>query len=130
LATAAGLTVLDHVTEASLAGLCERVARFGAQLEEAFRSGGLGATVVSAGPLLGLYVAAENPVPPSNYAEAKAICANGYYPKVFHAMLELGVAMAPGAYEVMFPSFAHTEGDFARTLDAAYNAAVQVVAGE
>ena len=128
LATAAGLTVLENVTNESLAELSERVGRFGASLQEALRAGGLGATVVAAGPLLGLYVAAENPAPPTNYDEAKAICSNGYYPKVFHAMLEQGFAMAPGAYEVMFPSFAHTDEDFAQTIDAAFRAAQSVVA--
>jgi glutamate-1-semialdehyde 2,1-aminomutase len=128
LATAAGLTVLDNVTEESLADLCDRVARFGASLQEALRAGGLGATVAVAGPLLGLYVAAENPELPSNYDEAKAICSNGYYPKFFHAMLERGVAMAPGAYEVLFPSFAHSHDDFATTVDRAFSAAQAVVA--
>jgi glutamate-1-semialdehyde 2,1-aminomutase len=103
------------------------VGQFGASLEEALRAGGLGATVVAAGPLLGLFVAAENPEPPTNYDEAKAICSNGYYPKIFHAMLEQGIALAPGAYEVMFPSFAHTNEDFTQTIDAAFRAAQTVV---
>lgn len=130
LATAAGLTVLDNVSAETLAELSARVATFGAGLEGALRAGGLGATVISAGPLLGIYVAQENPTAPSNYDEAKAICANGYYPKLFHAMLERGIALAPGAYEVLFPSFAHTDQDFAATLDAAFSAAQAVVAGQ
>ena len=31
------------------------------------------------------------------------------YAAFFHAMLDRGVAMAPGAYEVMFPGLAHTD---------------------
>ncbi len=34
-------------------------------------------------------------------------------------MRELGVNLAPSAYEAAFLSFAHTEEDLARTLDAA-----------
>jgi glutamate-1-semialdehyde 2,1-aminomutase len=31
------------------------------------------------------------------------------YATLFHALLDRGVAMAPGAYEVLFPGLAHTD---------------------
>ena len=31
------------------------------------------------------------------------------YAAFFHAMLDRGVALAPGAYEVMFPGLAHSD---------------------
>ncbi len=127
LATAAGLKVLSVVDQPALDGLIVRVQQFGQSLEAALRSGGLGATVLSAGPLLGLYVGETNPVAPTNYAEAKAICGGPMYAKLFHALLERGVALAPGAYEVLFPSFAHSDEDFARTLEVATEAARFVV---
>ena len=34
-------------------------------------------------------------------------------------MLDRGVALAPGAYEVLFPSLAHTDDDIDRTISAA-----------
>ena len=37
----------------------------------------------------------------------------------FRSMLERGVAFAPGAYEAMFPSLAHTWNDIERTTDLA-----------
>ena len=127
LATAAGLKVLSVVDQPALDGLMVRVQQFGRSLEEALRSGGLGATVVSSGPLLGLYVGETNPVAPTNYSEAKVICGGPLYAKLFHALLERGVALAPGAYEVLFPSFAHSDEDFTRTLEAAAEAARFVV---
>ena len=115
------------VDQPALDGLIVRVQQFGQSLEAALRSGGLGATVLSAGPLLGLYVGETNPVAPTNYAEAKAICGGPMYAKLFHALLERGVALAPGAYEVLFPSFAHSDEDFSRTLEVAAGAARFVV---
>jgi len=128
LATAAGATVLELVDDAALAALTTTVGHFGRQLEAALRSGGLGATVVQVGPLLGCYVALEgDPVAPTNYDEARAICGNGVYPALFHALLDRGVAMAPGAYEVAFPSLAHTAAHYDATLEAAASAAAAVV---
>jgi glutamate-1-semialdehyde 2,1-aminomutase len=129
LATAAGRTVLESVTDADLADLSTRAQAFGDALAEAICAGGLGATVVAAGPLLGLYLAAEAPAAPRNYAEAKVLCSNGYYPRFFHEMLRRGVNLAPGAYEVLFPSLAHTAADFDATVEAARAAAAAVVAG-
>jgi glutamate-1-semialdehyde 2,1-aminomutase len=36
-----------------------------------------------------------------------------------HGLLDRGVAVAPGAYEVMFPSLSHTDVDIDRTVAAA-----------
>ena len=44
-------------------------------------------------------------------------------------MLRQGVALAPGAYEVMFPSLAHSDEDLERTIEAAAIAAAEVAAG-
>lgn len=126
LATAAGRTVLEAVGPTDLATLEARVQRFGAELADAIASGGLGARVVAAGPLLGLYLADDQPAAPRDYLEAKAICGNGLYPRFFHEMLRRGVNLAPGAYEVLFPSFAHTEEHFAETVEAARAAATAV----
>ncbi len=41
-------------------------------------------------------------------------------------MLRRGVALAPGAYEVMFPGMAHDEGVLARVVEAAGEAAAEV----
>jgi glutamate-1-semialdehyde 2,1-aminomutase len=41
-------------------------------------------------------------------------------------MLERGVALAPGAYEILFVSLAHTHDDLERTLSIAADAAKAV----
>ena len=60
---------------------------------------------------------------PVDYAGSKVLGANGVYPKLFHALLGRGVALAPGAYEVLFVSMAHTDEVLSRVLDAAHVAA-------
>jgi glutamate-1-semialdehyde 2,1-aminomutase len=67
-------------------------------------------------------------IAPSNYAESKAIASTGIYPAFFHAMLDRGVALAPGAYEVMFISLAHSAEDLDRTVSLAREASAAVAA--
>ena len=77
------------------------------------------------GSLLGCFF---GDVAPTDFDEAKALADNGVYPKVFHALLERGVALAPGAYEALFPSLAHTEAVIDETISIAAEAAVMVAA--
>jgi glutamate-1-semialdehyde 2,1-aminomutase len=44
----------------------------------------------------------------------------------FHAMLRRGVAMAPGAYEVMFPGLAHTDDIVDAIIAHAHSAALEI----
>ena len=60
--------------------------------------------------------------------QAKALAENGLYPMVFHSLLERGVALAPGAYEAMFPSLAHCDAVVDETAEVAGAAAEAVVA--
>ena len=46
---------------------------------------------------------------PTDFDEVKAVAENGVYPTFFHACLERGLALAPGAYEILFPGLAHTD---------------------
>ena len=61
-----------------------------------------------------------------DYDDAKAAADNGRYATFFHSMLDQGIAMAPGPYEALFPSLAHSEADIARTVEAAAVAAERV----
>jgi glutamate-1-semialdehyde 2,1-aminomutase len=123
LATAAGAEVLSRVTPTDYADLSARVARFATQLSEAVRSSGLFARVPVRGPLLGLYLSREEFDEPENFVQAQTLCENGLYGPFFHAMLDQGIALAPGAYEILFVSLAHSDDDLARTVDAAAAAA-------
>jgi len=130
LATAAGLAVLTGVTFEDYAGLIDRAERFGRELCQAIRSGGLWSCVPSAGPLLGLYLAPPDSdrSAPSNYPESRAIAETGLYPAFFHEMLSRGVALAPGAYEVLFVSMAHTPEQLDRAVAMAAEASAAVAA--
>jgi glutamate-1-semialdehyde 2,1-aminomutase len=123
LATAAGAKVLEIVGAEDYESLCERVASFATRLGEAVRSAGLYAQTPTQGPLLGLYLSREPFEAPTNFDEAKVLCENGLYRPFFHAMLERGVALAPGAYEILFVSLAHSDDDLSRTVELAVVAA-------
>jgi glutamate-1-semialdehyde 2,1-aminomutase len=123
LATAAGAEVLGLVTRDDYAQLSARVAHFATQLDAAVRSAGLFARVPVRGPLLGLYLSREEFDDPENFDQARRLCDNGLHRPFFHAMLGQGVALAPGAYEILFVSLAHSDVDLARTVEAAAHAA-------
>ncbi len=123
LATAAGAEVLRRVTPADYRDLSARVALFAAELNDAVRAAGLFARVPVRGPLLGLYLSREEFEEPEDFAQAQRLCDNGLYRPFFHAMLDQGIALAPGAYEILFVSMAHSDEDLARTVSAAAVAA-------
>jgi glutamate-1-semialdehyde 2,1-aminomutase len=112
LATAAGLAVLSLLDRASYSELSVRVGRLAAGLAGAL---GPGVQVPVAGPLLGVFFS-DGPV--VDYDGAARSASTGRYPGLMHGLLERGVAIAPGAYEVLFPSLAHTDADFERTVEA------------
>ncbi|MHB1712349.1 MAG: glutamate-1-semialdehyde 2,1-aminomutase [Acidimicrobiales bacterium] len=148
LATAAGLAVLGTVDAAAYAALSDRVANFGVALEAALneelarsatasRSGAIAASasppiearVPVAGPLLGLFFAPGGAVPIEDYDEAVRSASTGLYARFFRAMLDRGVALAPGPYEIAFTSMAHSDADLERTIEIASHAMADVVAG-
>ena len=112
LATAAGLAVLAELDRGSYAELSARVGRFGAGLAAAL---GKDVQVPVAGPLVGVFFGCH---PVTDYIGSKSSAATGHYPPLMHGLLERGVAIAPGAYEVFFPSLAHDDAELARTVEA------------
>jgi glutamate-1-semialdehyde 2,1-aminomutase len=112
LATAAGLAVLAELDRSTYSELSARVGRFAAGLTDAL---GSGLQVPVAGPLVGVFFVRE---PVTDYAGSKSSASTGLYPGLMHGLLERGVAIAPGAYEVIFPSLAHDDDDLARTVEA------------
>ncbi len=60
---------------------------------------------------MGLYLSTEEVSVPTNRAEAQCSVRTASTAKFFHAMLERGVAFAPGAYEILFVSLAHRKSD-------------------
>lgn len=123
LATAAGARVLGLVSPEDYDVLTSRVATFANDLEAAIRSVGLYARCPVEGPLMGLYLSRDEFDAPTNFSQAKVLCDNGLYAPFFHAMLDRGVALAPGAYEILFVSFAHSDDDLATTVQQAVQSA-------
>jgi glutamate-1-semialdehyde 2,1-aminomutase len=68
-----------------------------------------------AGPLVGVFFTAS---PVRDYDGATASAATGRYPGLMHGLLDRGVAIAPGAYEILFPSLAHGDSDLDATVEA------------
>jgi glutamate-1-semialdehyde 2,1-aminomutase len=114
VATAAGLAVLSLLDDGSYRELAAYAGRLGAGLAGAAREAGLALQVPVAGPLVGFFFTAS---PVQDYEGARASAATGRYAPVMRGMLAAGVALAPGPYEVMFPSLAHGEADLERTLE-------------
>jgi glutamate-1-semialdehyde 2,1-aminomutase len=75
------------------------------------------------GSLVGLHFS-DTPV--CDYDDARTAVGNGLYRAFFREMLDRGVAMAPGPYEALFPSLAHTWDDIERTTEVASDAAHEV----
>lgn len=141
LAMAAGLAVLHELDTGSYAALSARVASFAASLQDVLngalatagrvddRGRPLVALVPVVGPLFGLFFAPMGSGPVRDYGGAVASAETGVYAAFFRAMLARGVALAPGPYEVAFPSMAHGEPELEHTLDVASEAIADALAG-
>ena len=92
LATAAGLAVLAELDEGAYMMLEGRAAQLAAWLSDVIGEAGLPITVPCVGPLLGLHFASE---PAVDYDDARRTDEK-IYAAFFHAMLDRGVAFAPG----------------------------------
>ena len=123
LATAAGLAQLSELPPAAYDQLTATATALQEGMTEAFAAAGVAAVVPRVGPLLGLFFGRTLP---KDFDEAKAICENGVYERFFHGMLEEGVALAPGAYEALFPSLAHTSDVVDATIDAVRTVAARL----
>ena len=125
LAMAAGRATLKLLDDGAFDRLTATAARLADGLAVAFNGAGLQTVLPRVGSLLGCFF---GDVAPTDFDEAKVLADNGIYPKVFHALLERGVALAPGAYEALFPSLAHSDEVIDETISIAVEAAEAVVA--
>ncbi len=124
IATAAGLAQLRLLNVNSY----EQLERTAKQLSEGlytiFQDKGIAAVAPRVGPLLSIFFTDQNP---SNFDEAQDAAENGIYSQFFHNMLARGVALAPGPYEALFPSLAHTDEIIDQTLEIAGQAAEEII---
>tara|TARA_B100000953_G_scaffold282558_1_gene260831 strand:+ start:1059 stop:2282 length:1224 start_codon:yes stop_codon:yes gene_type:complete len=123
IATAAGLAQLKLLNASTYIKLEKTAERLAEGFALVFKDAGIDAVVPRVGPLLSIFFTDQQP---SNFDEAQIAAENGVYPEFFHHMLKRGVALAPGPYEALFPSLAHTEEIIDQTIGIARDAAAEM----
>jgi glutamate-1-semialdehyde 2,1-aminomutase len=126
LATAAGLAALDQLTPDVYIELMARARHLSALLRDACSAAGFVATFPVVGTLLGI-VCGDDVETVRNFDDAKRTD-EGAYSALFRAMLQEGVAMAPGAYEAIFVGLGHTDEVLASIAEAANRGATRATA--
>jgi len=119
LATAAGLAALDLLDDDAYAALRRRAETLAGHLRAALDGVGFPGHIPVASTLVGLYLGDS---PPRDYDGARTTDEKRYA-ALFHALLDRGVAIAPGAYEVLFPGLAHGDEVLAEVGETALDAA-------
>jgi glutamate-1-semialdehyde 2,1-aminomutase len=115
VATAAGLACLSLLDDSDYKELAAFSGRLGAGLAAASAEAGLEVQVPVFGPLVGMFFGGSVV---RDYQGARASAGTGLYPPIMRGLLGRGVAIAPGPYEVLFPSLAHGEAELERTVAA------------
>jgi len=118
LAMATGIATLKALKQMDYAALEKRTAALAGELADILRGKGLPVTLHHIASAFTLFFT-EGPV--TNFAQASAADTD-LYAKFYGAMRAGGVNVAPSAFECAFTSFAHTEEDFERTVEAAKKA--------
>jgi glutamate-1-semialdehyde 2,1-aminomutase len=119
LATAAGLAALELLDDDAYARLEGTAHDLAGGLEKAFAGTSVEVRVPVEATLVGLFFGSATPI---DYATARGTD-EAAYARAFHALLDQGVAIAPGAYEVLFPGLAHTEAVVEEIIATAEQAA-------
>ncbi|CAB4722526.1 unannotated protein [freshwater metagenome] len=91
-------------------------------LANAFAAAGITVCVPRFATLVGLFF---GDTAPTDYVSA-CTTDEALYALFFHELLDRGIAIAPGAYEVMFPGLAHDDEVLTAISDAAHAAAAAV----
>lgn len=121
IATAAGLAALNLLEREVYSELEQRASELSSLLDDACRSAGVPAHFPRVGTLVGAYFGDGGPV--RNFDDATTTD-EAAYARFFHAMLNEGVAMAPGAYEALFVGLGHDDSVMTELASAAQRAAV------
>jgi glutamate-1-semialdehyde 2,1-aminomutase len=122
LATAAGLAALSLLDDDAYELIESRAECLAGAFENAFDAAGITVCVPRFATLVGLFFGATAP---DDYVSA-CTTDETMYAAFFHELLDRGVAIAPGAYEVMFPGLAHDDDVLVAISDAVHAAASAV----
>ncbi|MEF3696341.1 glutamate-1-semialdehyde 2,1-aminomutase [Desulfolutivibrio sp.] len=115
VAMAAGLATLTALAQADYAGLAARTESFASTLAGILADKGLPVVRNRIASIFTLFFT-ESPV--TDFATAKT-ADSARYARFYGHMRARGVNLAPSGFECAFTSFAHTDADLEKTLDAA-----------
>lgn len=115
LAMAAGLATLNILEKADYAGLEQRVLSFVKELVSVLESKGLPVQYQHIASMFTLFFT-DKPV--HNFADVEK-ASTSIFESYYKQMREMGIFLSPSAFETAMVSFAHTDDDFNKTLDAA-----------
>jgi glutamate-1-semialdehyde 2,1-aminomutase len=119
VAVAAGMSTLKLIQEPGFyEALATQTQKLVKGLANAANAAGLPFCADSVGGMFGLYFAEQIP---ASYAEVMASDKTRFN-AFFHAMLDLGVYLAPSAFEAGFVSIQHDDAVIQATIDAAHQA--------
>jgi glutamate-1-semialdehyde 2,1-aminomutase len=115
LAMAAGLATLKALSGMDYSALAARTDAFSAELEKILRSKGANVTRNHVASIFTLFFTGTPVVdfPSAQTADSAA------FVSFYQQMREQGIYLAPSGFECAFTSFAHSEEDLERTLEAA-----------
>lgn len=115
VATAAGIATIRELQKPGVFDeIVAKTDRLITGIAQAAAKAGLAIQTKAIGTMGGFFM---NPNPVRNYDEAKQSDTKAYA-RIFHALLDRGVYIAPSQFEVLFLSAVHTDDDIARTIAA------------
>ncbi|MGZ8163208.1 MAG: glutamate-1-semialdehyde 2,1-aminomutase [Methylobacter sp.] len=117
VAMAAGLKTLELISAPGFyEALTAKTEKLTSGLKDRARQAGVALTATAVGGMFGLFFSEEQKI--TTFAQAMQ-CDQNLFKRLFHAMLEQGIYLAPSAFEAGFVSAAHTDEDLEKTLDIA-----------
>lgn len=117
LAMAAGLATIKELAKQDYASLAHRTDEFSSELEKILRGKGV---PVRRNHIASLFTIFFTNTPVTDFPSAQTADSNLFI-SFYQQMRDQGIYLAPSGFECAFTSFAHTDEDLKRTLDAARN---------
>ncbi|MCX5838273.1 MAG: glutamate-1-semialdehyde 2,1-aminomutase [Deltaproteobacteria bacterium] len=114
LAMSAGIATLDILRGKSYRDIDRRAADLCAGFLDLFREKGLPVRINRVGSMFTLFFTADEVVDFDSASRSDTVL----FARFFRGMLAAGINLAPAQFEAGFVSFAHTDGEIARTVDA------------
>jgi glutamate-1-semialdehyde 2,1-aminomutase len=114
LAMSAGIATLDILRERSYPEIDRRAADLCAGFLDLFREKGLPVRINRVGSMFTIFFTADEVVDFDSASRSDT----AMFARFFRGMLAAGINLAPSQFEAGFVSFAHTDEEIARTVDA------------